>query len=53
MTTEVTTISSNITILDAAHFFLAQRYRRFPVVEDGKLIGLLTQTDLMKAVNGL
>ena len=53
MTTDVTTISPTITILDAAHFFLAQRYRRFPVVENGKLIGLLTQTDLMKAVNGL
>ncbi len=53
MTQNVVTIESNMTILDAAHFFLNRRYRRFPVVKNGKLIGLLTQTDLMKAINGL
>jgi CBS domain-containing protein len=53
MTVEVSTISPDMGILEAAHFFLNRRYRRFPVVKDGKLIGLLTQTDVMKAVNDL
>ena len=53
MTTNVTTIKPNMTILDAAHFFLSQRYRRFPVTKNGKLVGLLTQTDLMRAMNEL
>ncbi|MBR9861678.1 CBS domain-containing protein [bacterium] len=53
MTTNVTTISKDMTILDAANFFLSRRFRRFPVVNDGKLVGLITQTDLMRAVNDL
>lgn len=53
MTTNVVTIKPNMTIIDAAHFFLSQRYRRFPVTKNGKLVGLLTQTDLMRAMNEL
>ncbi len=53
MTTNVVTIKPNITVLDAAHFFLNQRYRRFPVTKNGKLVGLLTQTDLMRAMSEL
>ncbi len=53
MTQNVITIEPNMTVLDAAHFFLNRRFRRFPVVKNGKLIGLLTQTDIIKAVNSL
>ncbi len=53
MTTDVTTIDASMGILEAANFFLQRRFRRFPVVKDGKLIGLLTQTDVMKAMNDL
>ena len=53
MTTNVKTIKPNMTVIDAAHFFLSQRYRRFPVTKNGKLVGLLTQTDLMRAMNEL
>ncbi|MBO6517583.1 MAG: CBS domain-containing protein [Bacteroidia bacterium] len=53
MTTNVTTIEQNLTVLDAAHFFLNRRFRRFPVVNEGKLVGLLTQTDVLKAVDSL
>ena len=51
MTTSVTTIVAGMGILEAAHFFLEKRFRRFPVVKNGKLIGLLTQTDVMRAMN--
>ncbi len=53
MTKDVITINSNMGILEAAYYFLERRYRRFPVVKDGKLIGLLTQTDVMRAVNDI
>ena len=53
MTTNVTTIDDKMGMLEAAHFFLERRFRRFPVVKDGKLIGLLTQTDVMRAMNEL
>ena len=53
MTTNVTTIEASMGILEAANFFLQRRFRRFPVVKDGKLIGLLTQTDVMRAMNDL
>ncbi len=53
MTTSVKTIKPNMTVIDAAHFFLSQRFRRFPVTKNGKLVGLLTQTDLMRAMNEL
>lgn len=53
MTTEVTTINERMGMLEAAHFFLDRRFRRFPVVKNGKLIGLLTQTDVMRAMNDL
>ena len=53
MTKNIVTIKTNMTILDAAHFFLSQRFRRFPVTKNGKLVGLLTQTYLMRAMNEL
>ena len=53
MTTNVTTIDERMGMLEAAHFFLDRRFRRFPVVKNGKLVGLLTQTDVMRAMSDL
>ncbi len=52
-TTDVTTIEADMGILEAAHFFLERRFRRFPVVKNGKLIGLITQTYVIRAINDL
>jgi CBS domain-containing protein len=51
MTISVTTIEAEMGILEAAHFFLERKFRRFPVMKNGKLIGLITQTDVMRAMN--
>ncbi|APG66066.1 inosine-5-monophosphate dehydrogenase [Tenacibaculum todarodis] len=49
MVTDVDTIDKNMNIFDAAFKFLSSRRRRFPVVENGKLIGQLSQKDVLKA----
>jgi CBS domain-containing protein len=43
------TIPINTTILEAAEKFLNQKVRRFPVLDDGKLVGQISQRDIMRA----
>jgi len=49
MATEVETIDKNMTIFDAATKFINSKRRRFPIVENGKLIGQISQKDVLKA----
>lgn len=49
MVKDVETIDGNMTIFDAAKQFLIAKRRRFPIVEDKKLIGLISQKDILKA----
>ncbi len=49
MITEVDTIDKNMNIFDAASKFINSKRRRFPVVERGKLIGQISQKDVLKA----
>ncbi len=49
MVTNVETIDGNMTIFDAANKFLNAKRRRFPIVENGKLVGQISQKDVLKA----
>jgi CBS domain-containing protein len=49
MIKNVDTIDKNMNIFDAASKFINSKRRRFPVVENGKLIGQLSQKDVLKA----
>lgn len=49
MVSEVETIDKNMNIFDAANKFLSSKRRRFPIVENGKLIGQISQKDILKA----
>ena len=49
----VETIDGNMNIFDAANKFLESKRRRFPIVENGKLIGQISQKDILKAALAL
>ena len=49
MVSEVETIDKNMNIFDAATKFISSKRRRFPIVENAKLIGQISQKDILKA----
>ncbi|MFP4844704.1 CBS domain-containing protein [Winogradskyella sp. PE311] len=49
MAVDVETIDGNMDVFDAANKFLQSKRRRFPIVENGKLIGQISQKDILKA----
>ncbi|WP_298239439.1 CBS domain-containing protein [uncultured Algibacter sp.] len=49
MATNVETIDGNMNIFDAASKFIEAKRRRFPIVENGKLVGQISQKDVLKA----
>ena len=49
MVSEVETIDKNMNIFDAANKFISSKRRRFPIVERGKLVGQISQKDILKA----
>ena len=48
MIRDVETIDGNMNVLDAANKFLESKRRRFPIVEEGKLVGQISQKDILK-----
>ncbi|APY10770.1 inosine-5-monophosphate dehydrogenase [Seonamhaeicola sp. S2-3] len=53
MARNVDTIDGNMNIFDAAKKFLEAKHRRFPIVENGKLVGQISQKDVLKAAMAL
>jgi len=49
MTSPVEVIGQDQSIEDASSLMLKLRIRRLPVVKDGKLIGIITSTDILRA----
>ncbi len=50
MSTDIKTISSDKTILDAAYLFVKQGLRRLPVLENGELVGQISRSDILRAI---
>ncbi|MCK7589658.1 CBS domain-containing protein [Subsaxibacter sp. CAU 1640] len=49
MIRNVDTIDGNMNVFDAANVFLESKHRRFPIIQDGKLVGQISQKDILKA----
>lgn len=49
MVCNVDTIDGDMNVFDAAKKFLEQKHRRFPILKDGKLVGQISQKDVLKA----
>ena len=47
MTTDVTTVSGDVSLVELAEIFRSTRVRRLPVVSDGKLLGVVSRRDLL------
>ena len=53
MTKEVITLSPDMTLFDAAQKFLEYKIRRFPVLKDGRLVGQISLSDVIRAFPSL
>jgi len=50
MTPNPETIPPDMNVFFAAGLFLTRDFRRFPVVEDGKLVGAITRFDILRVI---
>ncbi len=53
MTTDVVTVPPTVDIYYVAGIFLNNKFRRRPVVEDGKIVGAITRYDLLRVIQTL
>lgn len=53
MTTDPVTLSSEATLLDARALMASKSIKHLPIVDDGKLVGLVSETDLLEAADSI
>jgi len=53
MTRDVITVPPTVDIYYVAGMFLANKFRRLPVVDEGKIVGAITRYDLLRVIRKL
>ena len=51
MKREVECIDASSSVVDTAEKFMHSIFRRFPVLRDGKLVGMVSRQDLLRAID--
>ncbi|HZP12058.1 MAG TPA: CBS domain-containing protein [Nevskiaceae bacterium] len=51
MSDKTVTVSPDTTVLEVASMFVDSNYKRYPVVKDGKLLGLISRANILRAIN--
>jgi len=51
MSSPVESIPHNLSVLEASRIMNLRKIRRLPILEDDRLVGIVTQTDLIKALS--
>ena len=51
MTTRVETYSPDTLVVEVINHFAARRIRRMPVVENGKVVGIISRRDILRELN--
>ncbi|MGB5809877.1 MAG: CBS domain-containing protein [Polyangiales bacterium] len=52
MSRDVQVVSVDDTLFEVAERFVGGKYRRFPVIEDNRVVGLVTRRDVLRVVLG-
>jgi CBS domain-containing protein len=53
MSTDIITVAADDSIVDLAERFRESTVRSFPVFNDGKLVGVVSRTDVLKALTSM
>lgn len=53
MKTGVLAVSPEDSLTQLAQLFLSKPFRRYPVIEDGKLVGQISRSDVLRAINAM
>ena len=51
MKRNVKRVHSTLDIIEMAELFIKTHFRRYPVVDDGKLVGTISRRDVLRVIN--
>jgi CBS domain-containing protein len=52
MSSPVESVTASDSLVDVATRMVQSPYRRFPVIDDGRLVGLISRREVLRAING-
>ncbi len=50
MSADVRTVDADASLMDIAESFVNSKYRRYPVLENNRLVGIISRRDVLRAV---
>jgi predicted transcriptional regulator len=53
MSANVISVGPNKTVIEVAYMFVHSNFKRFPVIENGKLVGQISRSDVLKLISDL